>query len=239
VKPILIVQHAEAEGPAALAEVLLGEGCQLVAFRVDGGQPVPRDISAYGALVVMGGPMSAASDDSFATRLAEIALLQDALTRSTPTLGICLGAQLLAAAGGAKVYRGAEFEIGWRPVTLTDAATDDALWTGVDGPVEVLHWHRDTFDLPHGAVRLAESSLYANQAFRLGSAAWGLQFHLEVDELTVERFVAETPDEAEIAPGGAAEIRDRSKSALAQLHEIQRIVATRFAELAQRPLPSS
>jgi GMP synthase-like glutamine amidotransferase len=239
VKPILIVQHGEAEGPARLADVLRGEGCELVVLRVDRDEPVPRVAAPYAALVVMGGAMSAASDDNFATRRAEIALLKDALTRSTPTLGICLGAQLLAAAGGALVYPGATFEIGWRPVILTDAAADDSLLTGVDGPLDVLHWHGDTFDLPVGAARLAESSLYPNQAFRLGPAAWGLQFHVEVDEATVEGFIAESPDEAQLAPGGSAEIRSHTRIALRQLRDVQRHVGSRFAAIAQQVPHSS
>jgi GMP synthase-like glutamine amidotransferase len=233
VKPILVVQHADLEGPAALRDGLERAQCAVAVIRTDLGQPIPADLADYAALVVMGGPMSAASDDGFPSRRAELALLRHALDASIPTLGLCLGAQLLAVAAGAKVYAGPEPEIGWGEVTFTAQAATDPLLSGAKSPLTVLHWHGETFDLPHDAVHLAQSSRYANQAFRLGSAAWGLQFHIEVDEAAVERFLTAFPDDATSAPGGAAGIRSNARAAISQLRGLQENVADGLAKLAR------
>ncbi|MGO9874670.1 MAG: type 1 glutamine amidotransferase [Acidimicrobiia bacterium] len=233
-KPILVVQHAELEGPAELSATLQRAKCNVTVIRTDLGQLLPSDLADYVGLIVMGGPMSATSDDNFPSRRAELALLRIALAESMPTLGVCLGAQLLAAAAGAEVYLGEEPEIGWRPVMFTAAAGADPLLSDLESPLTVLHWHGETFDLPSDAVHLAESSLYTNQAFRLGSAAWGLQFHIEVDEAAVERFVTAFPDDAARSPGGAASIRADADAAIARLRDVHQRVGTRFAHLAQQ-----
>ncbi len=178
----LVVQHVEAEGPGMLAGALHDAGVALDRRAVFAGAAVPEDAAGHDGVVVMGGPMSARSDAGFPARRAELALLADAVRRGIPVLGVCLGAQLLAAATGGKVLAGdAGPEIGWGRVDLAPAAADDPLLGGCPGTLEVLHWHGETFELPPGAVLLASSERYPNQAFRLGPRAWGLQFHVEVD----------------------------------------------------------
>jgi len=210
--------------------------------RVFGADRLPADLAAYAALVVMGGPMSATSDEGFPTRRAEVALLQYALERELPTLGVCLGAQLLALAAGAAVYTGqAGQEIGWAPVALTDQAPADPLFGSLfdalpGGPpagLTVLHWHGDTFDLPPGAAHLASSAMYPNQAFRTGPAAWGLQFHLEVDAAAIEAFVNDFGDQATACGTEPCAIRAAAPEALAQLEPVRRRVLGRFAELVR------
>ena len=126
----------------------------------------------------MGGPQDAWGDEAHPYLAGEARLLADATRAGRPTLGVCLGAQLLARGLGARVYRGPRPELGIAPIMLTDAGRSDVLLAPFDGAA-VLHWHSDTFDLPAGAVRLAESPAYANQAFRVGPRAWGVQFHVE------------------------------------------------------------
>jgi GMP synthase-like glutamine amidotransferase len=180
--------------------------------------------------------MSATADDGFPTRRCEIALLADAVAGAVPTLGICLGAQLLASAAGAGVHAGTDGpEIGWAPVELTAGRHEDPLFHGLPGCIGVLHWHGDTFDLPAGAQLLAGNSRYANQAFRVGQAAWGLQFHIEVTAEAIEGFLAAFAGEAEHAPGGAASIRSESPSRLAALEPWSSLVFERFAGLVGRP----
>lgn len=225
--PILVVQHLEPEGPGLVADALARAGHRIEVVRTDLGQAVPTDLAGYSALVVMGGPMSAGSDDGFPSREAEVALLRDGLDRRLPVLGICLGAQLLAVAGGAGIRRGPQPEIGWGAVRTAPGASGDPLFGDVADELTVLHWHGDTFDLPDGAVHLASSAAYRNQAFRLGPTAWGLQFHLEVGESQVHGFVDAFRDEADDPDA----IVDGAPGHLARSAAARALILDRFAAL--------
>ncbi len=229
----LIVQHAPVERAYAVASALAARGVRLDVREVFAGMPVPRSASGLDGLVVMGGPASAASDDGFPSRRDELALLADAVRLGVPTIGICLGAQLLAAATGGRVFVGeAGPEIGWSPVELTVDSSSDLLLAGAPRRVTVLHWHGDTFSLPPGGVRLAANDRYANQAFRVGTCGWGLQFHVEVDLAAVAAFVAAFGREAAEAGSDPAAIEGAAPDALAAgLEAWGRQVAERFAGL--------
>jgi GMP synthase-like glutamine amidotransferase len=230
----LVIEHLATEGPYVLGDHLRASGVTLDRRALVAGDEVPLDASGLDGIVVMGGPMSATSDHGFPTRSAELALLADGLERGVPILGICLGAQLLAAAAGGVVKAGtAGQEIGWGAITLTDAAESDWLLRALPSSFEVLHWHGDTFELPVGAVHLAASDRYVNQAFRLGRSAWGLQFHLEVDATAVAAFVAGFGEEAEDAGVAPAAILEEAPSVLASLTDLQAVVAGRFADLVR------
>jgi GMP synthase-like glutamine amidotransferase len=226
----LVVQHVEPEAAFAIGDALARAGIEADVRRVFAGDTVPPDASGHDGVVVMGGPMSAVSDERFPGRRAEISVLADALDRAVPTLGVCLGAQLLAVAAGARVERAADGpEVGWGAVELTSAAGADPLFMDLSARLEVLHWHGDTFELPTGAQRLASSIRYPNQAFRLGDLAWGLQFHLEVTTDAVEAFLRAFAHEAACAPGGAAAVRRATPAAVAGLSSWRELVLDRFA----------
>ncbi len=227
-----MIQHLDVEGPAQIGRALTAAGVELDIVRTDLGDPVPEDVGGLDALVVMGGPMSATSDEGFPTRRSELALLQRAIRAGTPVLGVCLGAQLLAAAAGGEVRSGHGVEVGWGDVELLPAAGSDPLFAGVEDCIEVLHWHGDTYSLPAGAVCLARSRAYDQQAFRVGPRAWGLQFHLEVDTGEVDRFVEAFPEDAASAAGGASAIRERSVAAVGRLGPARDAMLARFAALA-------
>jgi GMP synthase-like glutamine amidotransferase len=227
----LVVQHVDFEDAYAIAVALREAGVGVDTCRVDLGQPVPVDASPYAAIVVMGGGMSVASDDGFPTRNAELALLRSALAESVPVMGVCLGAQLLAAAAGGKVYRGDGPEVGWGEITLAPAS-GDGLFDGLPRTWTVLHWHGDTFTLPPDAVLLASSERYENQAFRVGPTAWGLQFHIEVDAVAVDRFCTGLAKQADrYAVGGAARILERTRGVLDELAPTRTEVVRRFARI--------
>lgn len=228
---VVVVQHLEPEGPARIAAELRDEGVEIDVVRVDLGEPVPGDLEGVDGLVVMGGPMSAGSDDGFPTRSAELRLLAGAVAAEVPTLGVCLGAQLLAVAAGGEIRPGRGPEIGWGPVELRASAAADPLFAGLPEELSALHWHGETYDLPPGAVRLASSSDYEEQAFRVGQCAWGLQFHLEVGPDDVAAFVATFPGDAEQARGGAPGIRAATPSALHELGPHRDVLLARFADL--------
>lgn len=199
-----MVQHVEVEGAYEIGRALEARGIELDA-RLAGRDELPRTTEGYDALVVMGGPQAAYDDEGFPTRVAEITLLAEALVRKTPVLAVCLGAQLLAEAAGGRTYPGeAGQEIGWHPVHLTGAP--DPLFDALPTTFIALHWHGDTFDLPPGAVHLARSDAYANQAFRVGDHAWGLQFHVEVDESAVGSFVQAFDGDPAISAGAPSQL---------------------------------
>ena len=140
-------------------------------------------------LIVLGGPISAHEDDRYPFLADEVHLIERSVRRDVPVLGICLGAQLLARALGARVYPGSAKEIGFAPVTLTAEGRASCLGLLEREPSPVLHWHGDTFDLPAGAQHLAETDITPNQAFGLGARVLGLQFHLEADLSRFERWL--------------------------------------------------
>jgi GMP synthase-like glutamine amidotransferase len=228
----LVVQHVASESAFVIEDALVGAGVAVDTRRVFEGEPVPEDASEFGGLVVMGGPMSASSDDGFPTRTAELALLVDALDAGVPTLGVCLGAQLIAVAAGSAAYPGEHGpEIGWSPVDLTRECDDDAIFADLPERLTVLQWHGDTFDLPVRAQLLASNPTYPHQAFRVGDVAWGLQFHLEVTEPAVNGFLHAFASDAAAVPGGAEGISDATPAALAALAAHRDLVFARFAGL--------
>ncbi|HJQ51930.1 MAG TPA: type 1 glutamine amidotransferase [Gaiellaceae bacterium] len=175
---VLVLQHIACEPPGVYEDVLRERGATLTRVEVDAGDDLP-DWREFGAIVAMGGPMSANDDSALPWLSAEKAFIAHAVRAGMPFWGVCLGVQLLAASLGAPVYAGAEPEVGVLPVELTEEGRGDPVFSGLPPAVPALQWHGDTFDLPAGAIRLAGSPAYPNQAFRFENA-YGVQFHLEV-----------------------------------------------------------
>lgn len=191
-----VIQHVAFEHPGLIAEIARSHGVALDVRRKDLGEPLPRP-DAVSGLVVLGGPMGAYDDAEHPHLADERDLLAGAVEHGVPVLGVCLGAQLLAAALGAEVSRGPTLEIGIGEVELV--AEDPALGTA-GARLPVFHWHQDTFELPAQAKLLARSDLYAHQAFRAGERAWGLQFHVEVDRQLAASLAPHLPADIEL-PG--------------------------------------
>jgi len=228
----LVVQHVAPESAFAIDEALLAAGVAVDTRRVFEGDDVPFESAGFDGVVVMGGPMSVNSTEGFPSRDAEVSLLADALRAGIPTLGVCLGAQLLAVAGGGAVGRNTHGpKIGWAPIALAPACGDDRLLAGLPSMLTVLHWHGESFEVPPGAVPLISGTTYPNQAFRIGDVAWGVQFHLEVTAEAVEGFLHAFAADAAGVPGGAGAVRAATPAALAALAPAQDLVCTRFAGL--------
>jgi GMP synthase (glutamine-hydrolysing) len=143
----------------------------------------------FDALVVMGGPMGAGDDGRYPWLTSEKRFIEQAIEENKPILGICLGAQLLALVLGAGVFPNLHKEIGWFPVTFTDEARQSSIVAPPCRQLTVFHWHGDTFDLPRGAVRIAESEACSNQAFVCGPKVLGLQFHLEFTRAGIRELI--------------------------------------------------
>ena len=185
-----MVQHAAAEGPGLFGQWLSEEGVALRTFRPYAGERLPRALDGCRGLIVMGGPMNVDETERYPWLANEVELLKTAIPSGKPVLGICLGAQLIAKASGARVRRGPKPEVGWCEVEGTEASRRDPLLTAFPNTYSVFQWHGDTFDLPKGAVHLAQSSAYPHQAFRLGETVYALQYHLEVTAQMVEEWLS-------------------------------------------------
>ena len=175
----LVLQHIACEPPAAFEDELLAWGASLHRVEVDEGDPLP-DWREFAGIIAMGGPMGAYEDDRLPWLTAEKRLIAEAVRAGTPYWGVCLGAQLLAASLDARAFTGPEAEVGLLVVRLTEAARTDPVFSTLPEEFVALQWHADTYDLPEGAVRLAGSDAYPQQAFVVNNA-YAMQFHLEVD----------------------------------------------------------
>jgi GMP synthase (glutamine-hydrolysing) len=176
----LVFLHADQEGAGLIGEALAARRAEVDRRILHRGDSPPDSTHGYDLVLAMGGPMSAWDDARHPFLAREAALLAESCRAGRLTLGVCLGAQLLARGLGAHVYRGPSSEIGIAPITLTDAGRADPLLRWFHNQ-NVLHWHSDTFALPDGALPLASSASYPHQAFRVGARTWGVQFHPECD----------------------------------------------------------
>src|SRR5262245_11215195 len=174
----LALEHLHSNSVGVYGDVLLDRGIEVDRVRLDLGEALP-DWREYDLLVVMGGGMSVYEEEAYPWLVAEKRAIREAVTTGCPYFGVCLGSQLLASALGSRVFRGPEPELGVNPIFLCEAARRDPVFRAFPPDIEVFEFHSDTLDLPEGAVRLARSPRYENQAFHVGRTAYAIQCHLE------------------------------------------------------------
>ncbi len=188
-RKLLVFQHVAHEILGTLDPLFKNAGFRIRYVNFSRHPDAQPSLDGYHGLVVLGGPMSVDQTSEYPYLLTEVRLIHQAIGHRIPVLGICLGAQLIAKALGGKVKRNREKEIGWYPVFLTEEGKRDPVLRHFDNKENIFHWHGDTFEIPAKAVRLASSPRCKNQAFRYGENTYALQFHLEVDEPMIERWL--------------------------------------------------
>lgn len=197
---IAILQHDPDDPPGGIAAGLDVLGLPYRVVDMAAGEPVPSSPDDLAALILLGGEMHVHQEAAYPFLRAELDLLAACLRAGTPVLAICLGAQLLAAAAGARVYFRTVPERGWVDIDIVD---EDSLLRGMVSPLRVLQWHRQSFELQPGATRIAARP-DGEQVFRVGGRAWAVQFHPEVDTAVVDAWIADLEHTAELAPPQAA-----------------------------------
>ena len=229
-RPLLAITHLP-DRELGLAGDVFDGGLPVHALHVDdGGTPSLDDVSG---VIVMGGAMGVPDAGRWAFLQWELGLLREALERGTPTLGICLGAQLLATAAGGDVQRMDRPFVGWPTLERREAAAGDLLFDGLPQRLTVLEWHLDRIVPPPHAAVLAETEGPGCSVFRAGERAWGSQIHLEMTPAMLAGWLAFEDARAEVRAAGGmpARLRDEAEERLADQCRAGRVVFARFAEL--------
>lgn len=223
-KRLLVFQHVPHEILGTFDPLLRAAGFRIRYVNFGRTPEAQPDIDRYDGLIALGGPMCVDQADRYPHLKTEIAAIGEAIERGMPLLGICLGAQLIAAALGARVHKNPVKEIGWYPLQPTAAAANDPLFRHFNDREIIFQWHGDTFDIPRGAVQLARSADCENQAFRYGDRTYGLQFHLEVDTALIDRWLTTPAHQRELEPLApditAADIRAATPRHIARSTEL-------------------
>ncbi|MBF0504883.1 MAG: type 1 glutamine amidotransferase [Candidatus Omnitrophica bacterium] len=185
---ILIVKHIDIEGPGTLGDFLKARKEPFQIIELGEGERIPPDPRVFSGVVVLGGPMNVYEEDIYPFLKEENNFIQNVLNDGVPFLGICLGAQLLAKAAGALVVRSPVKEIGWYHITLTPEGKTDPLFAGFCPQDPVYQWHGDMFQIPLGGKLLAVAEGCPHQAIKVGSNAYGLQFHIEITDKSIQEW---------------------------------------------------
>lgn len=219
---IVALVHGDGGGPSLFRGILTRHGVALTDVRLHRGERPERPPQEYDAVMSFGGTMHPHEHEAHPWLGVEIAYLEDALAEHVPTLGVCLGAQLLARGAGAEVLPAAEKEIGWVPVELTAAAADDPLFSALPSRFDSFQWHEYAAGVPPGAVELARNEV-CPQAFRLGNA-WGVQFHPEVSLDQLIRWIRAYEDPPVAPEPYIAAAREH----IVEWNEIGRVLCEQF-----------
>lgn len=185
---VLIVQNYEGTGPGLIGQALEEAGVAVDLVRPYRGEAIPEGVTDHAGVVVLGGAQNARADDTHPYMPGLVAYMKATVDAGRPLLGVCLGAQLLARAYGADNLIGGAPEFGWQPVERLPRAEDDPVLGDLPDRFPIFEWHDDTFTLPSDAVHLARSPGAEHQAFRIGRAGYGMQFHFEADTALVDTW---------------------------------------------------
>lgn len=211
---VVCLQHVPFEGPGAFAKALAKRGVK-VEYSLVPKDGLPQD--AGDLLIVMGGPMSVNDPDPWIAE--ETTFIRSVLLAGNPMIGVCLGSQFMAKALGAPIRPGKALEIGMTPVCLTEEGRKDPVFAACPDAFDVFEWHGEVFDLPNGCVSLAGSTVAPLQAFRYGQRAYGLLFHLEMEEAGIDSLCHECASDLTKARVTAQQVKTAAMPQLPLLHQ--------------------
>ncbi|MEK6635363.1 MAG: type 1 glutamine amidotransferase [Planctomycetota bacterium] len=177
---VLFIKHIGIEGPGTIADFLKDNRIEYTVVDLSCGDKLPKLEKAFRSFICLGGPMNVYEEEKYSFLVGEDVFLKRIVEEEVPFLGICLGAQLIAKATGARVTKNPVKEIGWYKIVLNDDGLNDNLFKGLPEIFKVFQWHGDTFGIPYGGKRLAFSELCQNQTLKYGRNIYGIQFHVEV-----------------------------------------------------------
>ena len=236
---LLVFQHVAAEPLGTLDPLIRRRGHRIRFKNFERHPDAQLNTDRYRGLIVLGGPMNVEEHPQRAHLANEMRAIEKMLEQGKPVLGICLGAQLLAHVLGAQVARNDTPEIGWYPLQKTSEGLADPVLAPLRTETPVFQWHGCRFDIPRDAVHLARSPQCEQQAFRYGDNAYGFQFHLEMDERLVERWLANPAYREELADSGLPHdehtIRAQTKHHIAAMQRQADAVFNNFLDLIGRP----
>jgi GMP synthase (glutamine-hydrolysing) len=232
---VLVIRHVAHEGLGVMKRPF-EMGFEVDYIDIYRNDVVPSRLDGYDGLIALGGPMGVYEEDKYPFIKAEVKLIEEALKKRVPMLGICLGSQLLAKAAGARVYKGGAKEIGWHDVTLTEDSDDDRLFLAFPDKFRAFHWHGDTFDVPRGALMLASSELFPNQVIKVGPLAYGIQFHLEVTEKMIREWISVNHGELASLKGQVdpKAILKETPASIEGLNRLGSALASRFGRMVEK-----
>jgi GMP synthase (glutamine-hydrolysing) len=233
VRKIIVFKHVAQENLGSLKGVLTEKTFRIRYVNFDRDPEAAPELARYQGLVVLGGWMGVYEADRYPHLVRECRLIEEALKREMPVLGICLGAQILAHVLGAGVRKAEQPEVGWRKVCLRDEGRRDPVLGHFRTEETLFQMHGDTFELPAGAEHLAYSQECAGQAFRYGTNAYGLQFHLEADLPMIRRFLREDSNREELLRfgGDPVSLESDTRAFLGRSLELSRLAFSSFLGL--------
>lgn len=240
---LLVFQHVAAEPLGTLDRLIRRRGHRIRFANFERQPDFEPNVDRYRGLVVLGGPMNVEDQARRPHLKTELRAIEAMLEQGKPVLGICLGAQLLAHVLGAPVRRHQAPEIGWYPLNTTTAGREDPVLSPLGDSSPVFQWHRYSFEVPREATHLASTAGCEQQAFRYGDNAYGFQFHLEMDEALIERWLANPAYREELAELGGLDparadveaIRRHTREHIAGMQSRADEVFNRFLDLVGRP----
>lgn len=226
---LLVLQHVAHEILGTLDPLLRESGFRIKYVNFERYPDYVPTLSGYDGLIVLGGPMNVDETSRYPFLKTEVRVIEKAIESDMPVLGICLGSQLIAKTLGARVGKNREKEIGWYDVTPNADGASDPLLSHFSESEKIFQWHGDTFDVPEGATLLASSERCENQAFRYGDNVYGFQFHMEVDEKMVERWLGIPENRKEIEELGTIDPEKIRKDTPVHISRLKELSDTSFA----------